>query len=427
MGEQQVLPAIGRAMNDTNAAARQLRVASTPAKSRRNSQISGSALGAQRLHASGTSLRLAQNSTLPAVHGQIAVAGGSRAAASPGATKRIPTKKKKDEGSGNSAMATGLVRTWLFNLGETDTFVECVLALMQARGSLLEACPNPPEVDAKLVVEFCQEAKLQTFGGLFDTIFPTWLAIKSGVLAMLTSRLRLVQWQQMRSDVIRRITLNRSTSQLFKLFTDNSFDSLVLVALWKNALVKVLEESKVNECPICLEPMVSENEIGVHQVRPSWSPAPFQIRDFKNDPCGHVCCRSCIKTWAESEINAGKTQIKCPVIGCSYKYFQQDLEHLVSSTSYERYKEYKNADHIGRLRNELSNDKGFCDILKKIAMPCPDCHVIVSKSQGCNHMACVCGAHFCFACGCTKCECGSGKRSDPWNPELPVARAVAVS
>ncbi|KAJ7912609.1 hypothetical protein B0H13DRAFT_2474704 [Mycena leptocephala] len=31
--------------------------------------------------------------------------------------------------------------------------------------------------------------------------------------------------------------------------------------------------------------------------------------------------------------------------------------------------------------------------------PNPDCRARINKSHGCNHMVCVCGTHFCFACG----------------------------
>ena len=30
---------------------------------------------------------------------------------------------------------------------------------------------------------------------------------------------------------------------------------------------------------------------------------------------------------------------------------------------------------------------------------CPDCGCVIEKIDGCNHMACRCGAHFCWQCG----------------------------
>ena len=39
---------------------------------------------------------------------------------------------------------------------------------------------------------------------------------------------------------------------------------------------------------------------------------------------------------------------------------------------------------------------------------CPYCHVIVEKSQACNHIACRCGKHFCYYCG-----------AGPWDSDSP--------
>lgn len=30
---------------------------------------------------------------------------------------------------------------------------------------------------------------------------------------------------------------------------------------------------------------------------------------------------------------------------------------------------------------------------------CPECGRVIEKSEGCNHMTCLCGAHFCWKCG----------------------------
>jgi hypothetical protein len=30
---------------------------------------------------------------------------------------------------------------------------------------------------------------------------------------------------------------------------------------------------------------------------------------------------------------------------------------------------------------------------------CPECKAMVELSDGCNHISCVCGAHFCYDCG----------------------------
>ena len=32
-------------------------------------------------------------------------------------------------------------------------------------------------------------------------------------------------------------------------------------------------------------------------------------------------------------------------------------------------------------------------------MRCPGCHCPTIKSEGCNHISCRCGAHWCYKCG----------------------------
>merc|ERR1719502_2194064 len=38
-------------------------------------------------------------------------------------------------------------------------------------------------------------------------------------------------------------------------------------------------------------------------------------------------------------------------------------------------------------------------------MRCFDCGHVIEKKAGCNHITCVCGAHFCYLCGTKWGEC----------------------
>jgi hypothetical protein len=51
---------------------------------------------------------------------------------------------------------------------------------------------------------------------------------------------------------------------------------------------------------------------------------------------------------------------------------------------------HKDPAEQDRLFNEWANEHG---------KQCPECRRIIEKSEGCNHMACPCGAHFCWQCG----------------------------
>jgi hypothetical protein len=47
----------------------------------------------------------------------------------------------------------------------------------------------------------------------------------------------------------------------------------------------------------------------------------------------------------------------------------------------------------------------FAQWAKKNTQACPSCHIIVERTEGCNSMACKCGAVFCYQCGAAACIC----------------------
>jgi hypothetical protein len=81
---------------------------------------------------------------------------------------------------------------------------------------------------------------------------------------------------------------------------------------------------------------------------------------------------------------------------------------------FKRHQEHKHADHLKNLRAIIKHDDVLLQWLRSHARPCPDCHVIVSRSEGCNTMICVCGTRFCYACGSKKCECSIKNRNSIW-------------
>merc|ERR1719265_622586 len=121
--------------------------------------------------------------------------------------------------------------------------------------------------------------------------------------------------------------------------------------------------------------------------------------------------------WTETCINDHKLRIKCPAEGCSYSLWDQDVQELVPLEVFERHREHKHADYLQHLKDSIQGNSTLTAWLKSNARPCPECHVIVSRSEGCNHMTCVCGARFCYACGKVSCECRAKESSDIWNPE----------
>jgi len=189
--------------------------------------------------------------------------------------------------------------------------------------------------------------------------------------------------------------------------------------LYRDALMYETNNGSMR-CPVCMDPMVEQMADGSIDTSKMWFARPRKTEHWSNNPCGHACCRSCMSQWAETVINDQKTSVKCPVPGCSYRLWNQDLGELVTKKVLKHHKEHENADHL-KVLAKLNKSKINADLkswLKDNARPCPECHVIVSRSEGCDVMTCVCGTKFCYACGFKSCQCRTKKelRSDIWKP-----------
>lgn len=173
-------------------------------------------------------------------------------------------------------------------------------------------------------------------------------------------------------------------------------------------------------CPICMDPMISLSEDGAKINCNYWSAAFRKNEHWKNDACGHTFCYSCAKSWAETAINQQELHIRCPAAGCKYRFWDQDLHELLSAQMYNRHMEHKHADHLNHLKEIVKHDDCLMDWLRTNARPCPSCHVIVSRSEGCNTMTCVCGTRFCYKCGFKTCQCRSDNKdvlASIWEPK----------
>jgi len=176
-----------------------------------------------------------------------------------------------------------------------------------------------------------------------------------------------------------------------------------------------VKDNSAFECPICCEPLVDMLTDGSVDTRKAWFAPARKTEHWSNQPCGHACCRNCMRTWAQTAIDDHKTVVRCPAVHCTYCLWDQDLRDLVSEEHFLRYQEHKNADYAKRVQNAMKEDPVLRKWLKKHSRPCPSCHVIVSRSEGCNVMMCVCGTRFCYACGFIECKCSNrGNRPDIW-------------
>lgn len=183
-------------------------------------------------------------------------------------------------------------------------------------------------------------------------------------------------------------------------------------------LIEFVTESTRLVCPICADSMFSISDDASGVECNCWRAASRKNEHWNNHACGHTFCRSCARRWAETAINDQKLQIRCPAPGCKYRLWDQDLKELLSSKMFLRHQEHLYTDHLNNLKGLAKEDDDLMAWLRQNARPCPDCHVIVSRSEGCNSMICVCGTRFCYDCGFKTCQCGVNGRSDIWEPKV---------
>lgn len=207
---------------------------------------------------------------------------------------------------------------------------------------------------------------------------------------------------QLRDTILRS---SRPWSWIPFLRASNHFPVISGAVASLSELAQRFSDSSRFACPICLDPMLSMSDDGRDIHCNYWSAALRKNEHWNNHACGHAFCWSCAKKWAETTINQQELHIRCPAAGCKYRLWDQDLQELLSAQMYNRHQEHKHADHLKNLRSIAKHDDALMDWLRVHARPCPDCHVIVSRSEGCNAMICVCGTRFCYQCGFKKCQC----------------------
>lgn len=284
-------------------------------------------------------------------------------------------------------------------MGESEKFGESVAALVDRRGAVFKVVDRAGCVDTDPLNRFSAEAKLEWFERKLLAWLPSW-------------NLTTVQ----KKEVVQALAARYSTAELQDALRNPSWEGPSYCSV-KDALASAMKNSDTFTCPICMDPMIELSACGNPCASKMWFAPLHKNEHWSSQPCGHACCRSCMQMWAETAINDQKVSVRCPAPNCSYSLFDHDVKALVSAQAFERYQEHKNTDYLKHLRASLKQDVHLKSWLKSNARPCPDCHVIVSRYEGCDAMTCVCGTRFCYQCGFKKCKCGSSsKRKDIWNP-----------
>jgi hypothetical protein len=295
----------------------------------------------------------------------------------------------------------------LVGMGMPETFGNAVASLIEKRGALLKALDENGSLDHARLEVFNQEVRHAWFDGKLMMTFPSW---------------RLTDFQK--TEVIQKVVEKLSAVELQSFVASGAIAKEPNAApsecsVWRDALASAMEVSHHFTCPICMDPLVTLSSSGLPRTSNMWFAPLHKNHHWSSQPCGHACCRTCMKTWAETSINDHKVNIRCPAPDCNYCLFDHDVRQLVSAQAFERHQEHKNTDYLQHLKSALKEDSRLKHWLKTNARPCPDCHVIVSRSEGCDHMRCVCGTNFCYACGFKSCKCNQQKekRRDIWKPK----------
>ena len=179
--------------------------------------------------------------------------------------------------------------------------------------------------------------------------------------------------------------------------------------------------------------------------------------NIAQEHCQHKFCDQCINTYITKKIMDGEVlEIKCIMVGCTYKYSQEEIKKNVSNEIFNKYKKFyriqkklKNPDKkyincpfvdceelvdcTNINEGNITCDKGhlFCRKCFKIGghpnlncskedihltffkelkknnsrgvsiryKQCPECQILIEKIDGCNQMKCLnCGYVFCWLC-----------------------------
>ena len=117
--------------------------------------------------------------------------------------------------------------------------------------------------------------------------------------------------------------------------------------------------------------------------------------------CQHRSCGACLVRWMEREESSGRDAgPTCPF--CRMAIHEGDVLRAMGRPFCPR---------IDAMVREATGDDEIDEFtlhwINQNTMPCPFCENRVEKSDGCDHMECLCGYQFCYRCGGAygRCRC----------------------
>jgi len=127
--------------------------------------------------------------------------------------------------------------------------------------------------------------------------------------------------------------------------------------------------------------------------------------------CSHQGCKSCTTKWIKKQEESGHaTSPTCPF--CRAEIDDDDVIAILG-------RPFKQREALSRPANE-EIDELTLQWLNNQTTLCPGCGSRVEKSDGCDHMTCLCGCEFCFECGSMQCLCNGDEGMTYTSDEEPI-------
>ena len=111
----------------------------------------------------------------------------------------------------------------------------------------------------------------------------------------------------------------------------------------------------------------------------------------------HRACRPCIEQYVTLAVQEGRLHIPCLGIGCKNLLSDSDIAQYASTEALKNQMENRRAVYsrrVAALECGSESDSGFAEFCQEHCRCCPQCEVIIFRSEGCNHIVCRCGSHF---------------------------------
>ena len=159
----------------------------------------------------------------------------------------------------------------------------------------------------------------------------------------------------------------------------------------------------------CGERVARRDTIALHRQLPyhhalalAPPPPPAQVNG-QQSACD--MCAPCAARWLEIQARDGAIYTRCPTPGCKTPLPREALELLLEPEAYQAHLARARRSYEQRLRDLQArtaaggdaDDDGTAAFLAwagDSTRACPECHVLIYRSEGCAHMSCACGAEF---------------------------------